>query len=726
MPYIVCLEETHACQARLLADKLKEVDKNKKAMQLLAHIKLASFAVNLTEKKIPIMQTGELNLHLMEMHKNKITLPKELQLCLLRVRMFRVMESNVRDAFQNVMQHSVAGTFNALEPVLGHIDRITDHDMANFFSERIVGDKLFGHIQRGEKGAGGALELATEALLYLQELIKTERVKDKVAMAKLQHCTVVCKCLVAILNPVPGSHGATKADVEAILKDNLDKSSDLDLAANRETTALLRSALEDIPFYQKMITIFWSAAVAEISYGPRLANLVDSVVNKEAGCIDRALSDMVVLRSNLRKSATHDLEDLILTQLLDSVASLNNEEGNLAGSVKAMRETLALIDKAVNAAPRLKERLGAHRQKLVAAMQELDAEDRASTLREALLELTDLQIDELSAVTEPAKKVITAVDGAKGFRARDEIAALATTSAIVLMTIVETHMSDSTEPQEFECVCACMERLLLLSPAVSEMDDRLALWRAGMEMNQSAVAFRSLGQDAPSCMQTEYGEQMATEMRVKMSVWATEIAKYKDADGDATKDGAAADQVYAPVGDTVAAIVSDIFVWRCTRDEAAVANASLALQPVAGGSCDSARWKEGVSLSAPLSHLLDVAEKTLFTITTDIFKSGIDGLRAALEIYSNSVKHFCLDKAFTEPSAIKAARAILQLAIASRAEGKLMKLLQVASATPDEKKLKAAKKLINNQLAELAGDEVNACELHPTVNCEIAKIMSEK
>ena len=227
--------------------------------------------------------------------------------------------------------------------------------------------------------------MATEALLYLQELIKTERVKDKVAMAKLQHCTVVCKCLVAILNPVPGSHGATKADVEAILKDNLYKSSDLDLAANRETTALLRSALEDIPFYQKMITTFWSAAVAEISYGPRLANSVDSVVNKEAGCIDRALSDMVVLRSNLRKSATHDLEDLILTQLLDSVTSLNNEEGNLAGSVKAMRETLALIDKAVNAAPRLKERLGAHRQKLVAAMQELDAEDRASTLREALL-----------------------------------------------------------------------------------------------------------------------------------------------------------------------------------------------------------------------------------------------------------------------------------------------------------------------------------------------------
>ena len=170
MPYIVCLEETHACQARQLADKLKEVDKNKKAMQLLAHIKLASFAVNLTEKKIPIMQTGELNLHLMEMHKNKITLPKELQLCLLRVRMFRVMESNVRDVFQNVTQHSVAGTFNALEPVFGHIDRITDHDMANFFSERIVGDKLFGHIQRGEKGAGGALELARR--------IRRERTQD--------------------------------------------------------------------------------------------------------------------------------------------------------------------------------------------------------------------------------------------------------------------------------------------------------------------------------------------------------------------------------------------------------------------------------------------------------------------------------------------------------------------------------------------------------------------
>ena len=301
------------------------------------HIAACSFAENLTPGRLPSLSPVELQLHLQEMVKYKVILPKGTQILVVAAKLKGLIEASPKTplvnnkVFANVLsfpevKSTTAGAgglrFDPSNPRFASVDEVTPSEVMVYIIETFMGEKVLAAVIQGDPKIIVDLATALAAILIDQDKLIAQSIT---AHRKAQKTLQVLRCLLALFDTKPGAMGSSKADVEAIINhtdsakvsDKGDgqggQGEDSEDAHVKELFAVYKDALMDN--HAKRVGGYWQVTTREATHAPMLAKLCDDILTHADGAISNALSALPGLRQNLRTGATDDIEKLICEEL---------------------------------------------------------------------------------------------------------------------------------------------------------------------------------------------------------------------------------------------------------------------------------------------------------------------------------------------------------------------------------------------------------------------------
>lgn len=202
------------------------------------HIAACSFAENLAPSKLPSLPPAELQIHLQEMVKYKVVLPKGTQILVVAAKLKGLIETSPttplvnNKVFTNVLsfpevKSAGAGglNFDPLNPRFASVDEVTPSEVMAYIVETFMGDKLLAAVIGGDPKIIVDLATALATILIDQDKLIAQSIT---AHRRAQKTLQVLRCLLALFDTKPGIMGSCKADVEAVVN-HIDrgKSSDM-------------------------------------------------------------------------------------------------------------------------------------------------------------------------------------------------------------------------------------------------------------------------------------------------------------------------------------------------------------------------------------------------------------------------------------------------------------------------------------------------------------------
>ena len=251
------------------------------------------------------------------------------------------------------------------------------------------------------------------------------------------------------------------------------------------------------------------------------------------------------------------------------------------------------------------------------------------------------------------------------------------------------------------------------------MVGELALYEAGVHMVQARKKFVELGVNVVVSMAHADGPRLSNELVAAHQAWEGTRSSFKRADGE---EATAALTFFDEEAQTIATDIEECCAIRIQNAESDLREQEEALKPVAGGSKDGKSWKADLGEDATFEAVTEVALNTILALSLADFASKTAKVEASINNLKRLLEQY--NKPTDSSPTLDAAQATYKLAIASRVEGKLIKILALKPSIQTEAKLKVFKKSISSELQLLAKHLVETSMLHPRLNSEVTAALS--
>ena len=334
-------------------------------------------------------------------------------------------------------------------------------------------------------------------------------------------------------------------------------------------------------------------------------------------------------------------------------------------------------------------------------------------------QLIEQGAEEFTGLVPELKRMVEAIDNCKGLRASPDLAEQVQQTGMDLFEMMRVTACGICE-EDYQAFHKCLKKLNTIASFMDkDMVGELALYEAGVHMVQARRTFIALGVNVVVSMAHANGPRLSNELVAAHQAWQGVRSSFKRLDGEEATVAVASFDAEA---ETIAKDIEECCVIRIQNAESDLREQEEALKPVAGGSKDGKSWKADLDEDATFEAVAEMALTTILALSladlvskTTKVEASIINLKTLLEQYN---------KPTDSSPTLAAAQGTYKLAVASRVEGKLVKVLALKPSIQTEAKLKAFKKTISSELQFLAKHLVETSMLHPRLNSEVTAALA--